>query len=98
MGNDIIERYKNETNENIIKQFGITFDEFQSLSVEELKKHDKKDQKSEVDLILNNFRDETNKIILGTYGITFDEFRELSVPDLINLFRNPKQNHKTKIK
>jgi len=105
MENNIIEKYKNETNETILKELGITFEEFRSLSLEELKliffshklrkleKH-AKENNNDVDRIMEPLKEETNQIILETYGITFEEFRTLSIPDLISLVREKKHSLK----
>lgn len=107
---NVIEKYKNETNEALIKELGITFEEYKKLSPDQLKliyfkqrlntlkKHSKIEQNNQTDIILDNFRMETNEIIMETYGITFDEFSELSIPELVNLVRSNRRKNKQKIK
>ena len=104
MKNNIIEEYKNETNDILIKKLGMTFEEFRSLTPDELKiiffsykfkklkKHADKTKNNDVDSILNNFKEETNQIIMKKYGITFDEFTMLGIPDLIELVRKDKKH------
>ena len=105
MENNIIEKLKQETNENLIKELGITYEEFRDLTPEELKliffshkvkklEHHVKENNKSLDEILGSLKEEANQAILNTYGITFEEFRNLNIPELVNLVRIQRHNLK----
>lgn len=102
MKNNIIEKNKKETNELLIKNLGLTLEEFQLLSNEEKQlifmkykedlqsaKNNFEEQKEiEYDDILQKYKDETNQLLIKNLDITLEKFQMLSIEDLIRLFRN----------